>query len=316
MRITSFIFQIFIAVLFLLFISTLSQAQDTNGSKTQQEMQLFVTVTDSNGNFITGLRGDNFKLFDGEKQQIINNFAFGNEPISVAILFDKSKSAETIHFEAVQKALPVFIKLSHSNNEYSLIAFNETQKFVFDSLPQSSAIKAIENLSAIKPEGNTKLLDAIYAGAENMQKSKHSKQVLILISDAQENGSKLGFNTTRNMLRKSNALFYSISFLRPNQSNTKEALQTQAYLDEFASATGGSSYYPQTLTELNSVFSRLTTELQSQYKLSFLPNETFDKKEQWRKVKVKTDSSMDSSKVGKVFVRTREGYYLTSNQQN
>src|SRR5580658_9886950 len=50
-----------------------------------------VVATDSDGNYLTSLKKENFRISEDGKPQVITNFSTGDAPITVAILVEYSK---------------------------------------------------------------------------------------------------------------------------------------------------------------------------------------------------------------------------------
>ena len=60
----------------------------------------------------------------------------------------------------------------------------------------------VDKLVGLKPSGNTALFDACYVGLDKLQHGRHSKRVLLLISDGRDNTSRYSFANLRELLRE------------------------------------------------------------------------------------------------------------------
>ena len=300
--------------LFLVFtFATYAQNQITNA---ENEQILFnVTVTTKKDDLITGLKAENFKVYDEKMLQPITFFSAEDVPISIGILVDKSASITETKASSVQQALTNFVNKSHPNNEYFLMAFNTTQGLLFNNFQDNTTtLQSIKKLSAVKSQGNTNFYDAVQASLEKVSKGKYTQKVLIIISDGQDNSSKSDFGKIKSLTKKSNVLLYTVNISGKTGSDTPDGIQALAFSEMLTKISGGKTYVPQTLVELNESFLRIADELRNQYVIGFKiakPTEK-DKKEKWREVEIKVELLPNSNNVGKPNVRSRKGYYLSA----
>jgi VWFA-related protein len=296
----------------IILITVYSQNSDTNLKSNQ--ILLNVTVTTKKGDWVTGLKAENFKVYDGKTLQPVTFFSAGDVPVSIGILIDKSGSTAKGLLSELEQALSKFINKGHSSNEYFLMSFTATQELLQDNTQdRKKVLQAIEKLQTIKPIGNTKFYDAVQASIEKVSKGKNGKKVLLIISDGMDNESKNDYGNIRNLIKQSDVLLYGINPFTSEIAVTNEIYTALAALDELTKLSGGKMYHPQALRELNEFFYRIAEEIQNQYTIGFMPSKDTDKnkKESWRKVKVEINAP-DVSKIGKHYVRTRDGYPLNA----
>src|SRR5688572_75070 len=109
----------FSIILVLLFFSTFNSAQDNPGEETETEeivkietrlVSVPVMISDRNGRFVSGLKQQDFSIFQDGVPQEIAFFADGSEPINVALLLDTSYSTSEVIDKIKNSALD-FVKL-------------------------------------------------------------------------------------------------------------------------------------------------------------------------------------------------------------
>jgi VWFA-related protein len=101
-------------------------------------------------------------------------------------------------------------------------------------------------------------------------------------------------------------LIYTIGLLA--EETPREAARAKHALDALAQATGGQSYYPADLSEMDSIAPRIAFEIRNQYIVTYSPsNQELDGS--FRQIRVLVDSPEVDS------VRTRTGYYATPDNQ-
>jgi len=302
----------------ILLVTCIVYGQNTNTNAEDNQILLNVTVSTKKGDLITKLKAENFKVYDGKKLQPISVFNSEDAPMSIGILIDKSKSTESKSLtQAQQLALSTFITKSHPDNEYFLMAFNITQNFLLDNTEDGKkTLQAIQKLSTIKSEGNTKYYDSVWIGLEKLSKSKYSKKVLLIFSDGMDNESKNDFGDIKKIIKHSDALLYNISiFTSSSEAGSILGMQAAAFNEELTAVSGGKVLSPQTISEVNEALVKLAEELRSQYVIGFKTDKATDKnkKESWRDVKIKVElPALNSVNAEKIIVRTREGYYLNA----
>jgi Ca-activated chloride channel family protein len=288
----------------------------------EDSLVMNVTVTNDKGDYIDGLDKTAFALFDNKVRQEITAFAGGDEPASIGIIFDLSGSM--IHGKALalaRSAVLRFIELSHGDNDYFVVAFTTRPLVLFDWTRGSK--NAIEKLDRYYfSDRNTKnislstaLYDAVYLGVEKVRGGAHAKQVLLLISDGQDNESRYSFTEVRKRLKETGALLYSIGVLGGDQPGSSLGLEGQAILDEFSAVSGGKAYFPQKNKEIAGFFERIAAELRHQYVIGFKPSkEKADGR--WHQLKIKVTPLLTATgKKQNLYARSREGYYALKNLQ-
>jgi hypothetical protein len=75
--------------------ATRDQASHNHNARIKVDVELVlvpVTVLDPLGRVVTGLEQENFKIFDGKRQQKIISFNSQDAPVSVGLVFDLSGS--------------------------------------------------------------------------------------------------------------------------------------------------------------------------------------------------------------------------------
>lgn len=87
------------------------------------EVTITVTVTNKQG-YVTGLSRADFSVFAGKTPLEITSFSFGEEPMSIGIVYDKSRSSNDKYNNGVavskifRDALGRFLQLSNPSNDY------------------------------------------------------------------------------------------------------------------------------------------------------------------------------------------------------
>ena len=147
----------------------------------------------------------------------------------------------------------------------------------FDSLPEllqdftDDPEVLADAVRKIRAGGGTSLYDAIYVAiSEKLSKeSEQRRKVLIVISDGDDNSSRLSMTETVDLAQRNNVTIYCISTNASSNAASKEAERGDKTLKKFSDETGGKTFFPLRLTDLASSFTDIGEELRSQYTIGY-----------------------------------------------
>src|SRR5690349_15627006 len=85
-----------------------------------------VRVSDRKGREVTGLKREEFSVFENGKRQQIAVFASEQQPVSIVLLLDRSYSmGQGGKQDQAKSALRQFLEKGHPDNEYALVVFDD-----------------------------------------------------------------------------------------------------------------------------------------------------------------------------------------------
>lgn len=233
-------------------------------------VNVIASVLDQNNRPVPDLQKDQFEIYEEGKPQKIDLFEMETkQPLGLALMIDSSLSeVKELQFEA--EAAARFIgEIVRANDRVAVFEFADTvtQLASFsDNVPQLQAA-----VRRITPGDGTALYDAVYLGSDALAKGPADRRnVLILITDAGETTSRADFETARRAALRAQALLYTI-VIRPGRSENGRNTAGEHALDTIADSTGGAMYYPDQLSQLDEIFSRINRELRTQYRLGYYP---------------------------------------------
>lgn len=269
--------------------------------KDVEEVVLNATVLDGN-RLVQDLTKDNFTVFeDGVKQTIIS-FQHTDLPVSIAIVVDNSGSMSKKR-PAVNKSTLDLIQASNPQDEAFVVNFSD-EAFI-DQEFTSDVKKLRDGLSHIESRGGTALYDAVVASADKLAAdAKRPKQVLILITDGEDNASTLNLEQTiRRVQQLSGPVIYSVGLLFGDEMSHSEVRHARRALEMLSTETGGIAYFPKSLEQVDQIAAEVARDIRSQYTLGYHSTKpTTDTS--FRRVQV-----IAEEKGTKLNVRTRTGYF-------
>jgi Ca-activated chloride channel family protein len=268
-----------------------------------EEVVLPCSVVDDHGHLVQTLTKDNFQVFeDGVKQNIIS-FQHSDLPVSIALVVDNSGSMSRKR-PAVNKSSLDLIEASNPQDEAFVVNFSD-EAFI-DQEFTSSVNKLREGLSHIESRGGTALYDAVVASADKLaMDAKRPKQVLVLITDGEDNASTLNLEQTiRRVQQLSGPVIYSIGLLFGDEMSRSEVRHARRALEMLSTETGGIAFFPKSLEQVDQIAAEVARDIRSQYTVVYHSTKP-SSEPGFRRVQVTATANGS----GKLSVRTRTGYF-------
>ena len=168
-----------------------------------------VTVTDSNGHFVSGLKQDDFEIYEDGVLQQTSHFDAERVPVSLGLAIDTSGSMIGDKWDAAQAAVGRFL------NEL-LGAQDEVFMYRFDNRPElvqpwtSDRRSAGKKLDGVQPRGGTAMYDAVASAIPLAQRGTRRKKALLVISDGNDTSSQMRAAELTRLIQESEVLVYAI----------------------------------------------------------------------------------------------------------
>jgi Ca-activated chloride channel family protein len=167
------------------------------------------TVTDASGRFVSGLRRDDFELFEDGVRQEITHFNSDRVPVSLGIALDTSGSMNGEKMLAAREALERFLfDLLGPDDEVFLYRFDSTVELVNGWTRDRGRLRSA--LGRLSPRGGTAMYDAIAEAIPLAQTGRHRKKALVVISDGNDTSSQTDVGSLKRMIRESEVLVYAV----------------------------------------------------------------------------------------------------------
>ena len=282
-----------VAVFLLLVLSSGDLRSQTNVAETRErpirvnvELVLVnVSVIDPYNRFVTGLGKEHFQIFEDKKKQNVLHFSNEDVPISIGLLFDASGSMSG-KMDKARMAVQQFFRTANQEDEFFLIDFNDRPHHVVDFSRDADLLQS--KLGFTEAKGRTALLDAIYLGLNEMRKARHSRKVLLVISDGGDNHSRYTERDIKRVVREADVQIYAVGIYEPysSRSRTPEELAGPSLLTEIAEMTGGRQFPVENLNDLPDIARKIGRELRNLYVVGYAPSNS-KRDGKWRKIQVK-----------------------------
>jgi Ca-activated chloride channel family protein len=256
-----------------------------------QLVEVYATVIDERGELVTGLRQNDFQVYENNQLQDISTFAAGEFPLTVALGVDRSWSMAGKPLDLAKQASRGFLNQLKTGDRAMVVAISSSADIIAplstDKLGQGRAIAALD------PWSTTALRDAIIGALDRLE-PESGRQALVLFSDGNDRYSSATEADVVARARRSNALIYPITIGK----------QRPAFLAELAVLTGGRSFLLKDATELDKTLSTIARELRYQYLLGYAPSNAIEEgSHEWRSIRVTLTGNHPGQRV-----RARDGY--------
>ena len=267
------------------------------------EVRLNATVLDGSGRSVQTLGKDDFHVYEDGVPQTIASFRHEDLPVSLGLLIDSSGSMYDKRV-AVDKASLDFVKLSNPEDEEFLVDFS-WEAFI-DQDFTNNIDKLQQGLGYIKSSGGTAIYDALVASADYLTKNaKHPKQVLLVITDGEDNASSASLEQTiRRIQDLDGPVIYCVGLLFGEDTDKRESRHARRVLETLAEQTGGAAYFPKSVNQVDEIAAEVAQDIRTQYTISYHSTKS-PLLGGYREIHVEAKGKS----FGRLSVRTRTGYY-------
>jgi Ca-activated chloride channel family protein len=316
-------------------------AQSSDGFRFRSGVELVnvtATVTDDSGRFVSGLRKEDFTVYDDGVRQDVAYFSSDRVPVSLGIVLDASGSMTSERMASAQAAIDRFIyKLLGEDDELFFMEFANAprlrQQWTHDRRLISRAV------DRVNPNGGTAIYDAVAEALPLASAGQNRKKALLVISDGNDSTSDVSISELRQLIRESEAIVYALAVdctgrsssggvTRPvpppviptpfpfpipgrrrpalpqitggiyNRTSGCEPLDANA-LRQMTDDTGGRTEIVRGFNSLDGATARIADELSKQYSLGYANNG--EKDGRWHAIRVEVRDR-------RLTIRARRGY--------
>jgi VWFA-related protein len=288
------------------------QKAEDAGAVFRAETRLVVchtTVTDKEGHLNTSLPEEAFKVFEDGVPQEIKVFKREDIPVSIGLIIDNSGSMRDKRAR-VEAAALALVKDSNPEDEVFIVNFNDEAFLVTPPGKNfTSDAKELERLlKSIDSRGGTAMRDAIRMAIDYVKsKGRKDKLVLVVVTDGNDNESLITLDNLVRAAQQSDVLIYCVGLL--GEEPPSEAAKARRALNELAVATGGETFFPTDVSEVDRIAHQVARDVRNQYTIEYTPsNAAMDGS--YRQIKITVDAP------GNPIVRTRSGYWAASDRSS
>jgi len=258
---------------------------------TVDRVDVGVLVTDSSGEFVGGMRRENFRVFDDGVEQPITDFLNVDEPAQVLFLIEAGPAVYLLRGGHLQAVHALLDGLS-PNDQVAIARYNVAPEPILNFTPDKSlAAGAIDQLRFNLGFSQLNLASSMATALDWLARIP-GKKTLVLLSTGVDTSPAADIQSLLVRLKSTDVRVLSVSLgaeLRVPQPAEKkrskkpqtdpektqavnEALaQADEELKSIAQANGGRAYFPITGKDYAAVFAQIAQLVRHEYNLGFVP---------------------------------------------
>ena len=276
-----------------------------------------VLVIGRDGKFVPTLRREDFEVYENGVKQDIAYFAPVDNPFTVALLIDTSRSA-LFELQDIRDAAMAFVDKMRPNDRALVIAFSDEVTVVTEPTSDREALHRA--ISGIRPGGNTRVYDAIYSVLAERLAHIEGRTALVVFTDGVDNDSRTAtFEGALQQAARADALIYPVQFstydyIKARSPSSKfqpppgtgfseqDYQRADVFLHQLANVSGTGVYPAFDITDLDRAIGSIVDELHNEYSIGYYPR-TQGKPGEERTLEVRVNQPQ-------LAVRARGGYVI------
>jgi VWFA-related protein len=234
------------------------------------DVSVFFSLYDGSGDPITDLALADVSLMeDGKRVDPTEVETAEQEPINVVIVMDTSGSMSGTKMQAASQAAARFISRLGKDDQAALISFNSQVKNESDFTDNLDDIQEkVELLAAVRGSG-TCFFDALYESIQLSASIPSGRRAIVILTDGVDetsSGATCSKYTDQDVIDLATNTMTRVPIYTLGFGNSVDA----DGLERLAARTGGAYQFAADAVQLDEVFTRLSQQLRSQYRLSYV----------------------------------------------
>src|SRR3984893_447763 len=246
-----------------------------------------VLVTTKDGQFIPGLKKDNFRVMEDGVQQSVANFEISQAPITAILLVEFASTNYYFMVEALNASYS-FANSLKKNDWVAVISYDMKPHILADFTQDKQAVYGALNQLRMPGFAETNLFDALYDTLDRVAQIEGRKYI-VLVTTGVDTFSKLNLDQITKKIRVTPDVTIfpiSVGFAVREYCETHQCgythgigipvdrmdyLQGDNEMRSFANLTGGRAYFPRFQAELPQIFRDISGDIRNQYNLAYRP---------------------------------------------
>ena len=252
-----------------------------------------VSVLDRQGRFVSGLKREDFRVFEDGVEQSIVHFEPTEMPFTVALLLDTSASTR-FDLAEIKEAAIEFARQLRPQDRVLVVTFNDEVYLLTEATNDFERISEVIKRKA-RPGQSTRLYDAVDLVINERLNKIQGRKAIVLFTDGVDTSSQVASGrSTLQEVEELDALIYPIQYdtrdyvskravniwpfpavifggsIGPG-STEADYKRADRYLHGLADRTGGRLYSANDPAQLAQAFTSIAEEIRRQYRLGYYP---------------------------------------------
>jgi len=246
-----------------------------------------VMVTTKDGQFISNLKKENFRISEDGTPQAISNFTISEAPIT-AVLLVEFAAGDYFFMNDILHASYSFVSTLKKDDWLAVISYDMKDYILADFTQNKQEAYGALNQLRIPGFAETNLFDALYDTLDRVDRIEGHKYI-ILITTGVDTFSKLTLDQiTKKIKTTKDVTIFPISvgwaireyfeargMAAPHGMGIPvgemDYLQADNEMNTFAKLTGGRAYFPRFQAEFPEIFHDIGGDIRNQYSIAYHP---------------------------------------------
>lgn len=251
-----------------------------------------VMVTTKNGQFVPGLKKDNFRILEDGVPQTVSKFSVAEAPVTAVLLVEFASTSWPILVDTLNASYAFASTLT--KNDWIAVTYYDMQPHILTDFTQDKrAVYGALDQLRIPGFAETNEFDALYDTLDRLDRVEGKKYV-ILISTGVDTFSKLTLDKIMKKIKDTKDVtifpvsigWYLREYCEVNYCTGQthgmaswgikriDYLQADNELRTFAAMTGGRAYFPRFQAEFPEIFHDIGDDIRHEYSLAYTPTNT------------------------------------------
>ncbi len=263
-------------------------------------VMISVRVTSRRGQPTTGIRRNEFRLFEGDVEQELAYFSGEDQPFTVAVMLDMSYST-VFKLQEIQSAAIAFVDQLRPQDRVMIVAFDENVRILCELTNDRKVLRYA--IAGARIGSGTSVYGAIELVLSRHFRHIVGRKAIVLLSDGVDTSSSgPTANDVLTLTRSTDVIVYPIRYntyedVMKNRRKDAQVLyddndrayvvrsplvrgerigdyrEAREFLNQIANQTGGRVYRVNSTTNVRSAFAQIADELRKIYGLGYYPSE-------------------------------------------
>jgi len=286
-------------------------------------VNIYFNVRDKKGAYAGGLKAEDFDVYeDGKKQDVSFFTRETNQPLTLGLLIDVSRSQENLIDVERRASSAFFAKVLKQKDMAFILSFGADAELLQDltgsiaSLERglrllriNAGVTGVVTPSTVPIPGGprgTVLYDAVWLAARDRLQSEVGRKAMVVITDGVDVGSRVKIEEAIEAAQKADAIIFPILYEDPRYTSPMYGgYSGEGSMKKLGNETGGRIFRVERNRTLDSIYAEIEQDMRTQYAIGYSSsNPTRDGS--FRKIEIRPKNK-------DLKIQARRGYFAEKN---
>jgi VWFA-related protein len=284
-------------------------------------VNFYFNVRDKRGAYAGGLKAEDFEVYeDGKKQEIRFFTRETNQPLTIGLLIDVSRSQENLIEVEKRASSAFFAKVLRPKDMAFILSFGADAELLQDltgsiaslerglrALRISGGVSGVITPSTVPTPGGprgTVLYDAVWLAANDRLKHEVGRKAMVVITDGVDVGSRIKIEGAIEAALKTDAIVFPVLYEDPRYT-IYAGYSGEGAMKKVANETGGRIFRVDRRNSLDETYKEIEQDMRTQYTIGYASANTA-RDGSFRKVEIRPKDK-------NLKVQSRRGYFAPAN---